>query len=81
MAWIMEGDQVTNTEFPSMLGTPFIGDGPLYLWRITQNINNGLPFKVFMPSLLPYFFSDYVRIGNTPVISMYLGDEPVIALK
>jgi hypothetical protein len=51
MAWIIQGGQLTNTEFPAIPDKPFHGDSPYTFWRIDENINNGMPFSPLMIGL------------------------------
>jgi hypothetical protein len=44
MAWIMVGDQLTNTDFPTTPGKPFVGDSPYTMWRVDPNANEGMPY-------------------------------------
>ena len=38
MAWIIENDQLTNTDFIDMPPTPFVGDSSLSMWRIQGGV-------------------------------------------
>lgn len=51
MAWIMVGDQLTNTDFPAIPGKPFVGDSPYTMWRIDPNANDGMPYLGLMIGL------------------------------
>lgn len=51
MAWIMVGDQLTNTDFPTQPGKPFVGDSPYTMWRIDPNANDGMPYLGMMIGL------------------------------
>ena len=51
MAWIMVGDQLTNTDFPEIPGKPFVGDSPYTMWRIDPNANDGMPYLGLMIGL------------------------------
>lgn len=48
MAWIMVGDQLTNTDFPTQPGKPFVSDSPYTMWRIDPNANDGMPYLGLM---------------------------------
>ena len=51
MAWIIENNQLTNTEFISLPEKPFVGDSPLSMWRITDTINDNMPYVPLMIDL------------------------------
>lgn len=51
MTWIIENNQLTNTEFISMVGAPFINDSPYTIWKLDEFINNGMPFSPLMIDL------------------------------
>jgi len=51
MAWIIENDQLTNTDFISLPDEPFKNDSPYTMWRIEQLVNNGKPFTPLMVDL------------------------------
>lgn len=51
MAWVIIGNQLTNTDFISLPDKPFVGDSPYTMWRIDPNINNGMPFVPLMIDL------------------------------
>lgn len=36
--WIIENNQLTNTEFIAMPDKPFVGDSPLSMWRIQDGV-------------------------------------------
>jgi len=83
MAWIMQNNKPVNTDSVPVPNAPFHGDSPFTFWRINPNINNGRPYVGLMlgvPNAPSPQTSNYY-IGNQRVINMYLGDEPVIALK
>lgn len=48
MAWIIQEGQLTNTDFIALPNKPFSGDSPYTMWRITQNVNGGMPFVGLM---------------------------------
>lgn len=43
MAWIIQNNELTNTDFVNAPSRPFHGDSPTIFWRINANINDGLP--------------------------------------
>lgn len=51
MAWVIQDNILTNTDFIAMPSKPFVGDSPLSMWRIDPNINNGMPFSPLMIDL------------------------------
>ena len=53
MAWVIENNQLTNTEFIDLPQYPFVGDSPYTMWRIEEGINEGNPFIPIMLSLPP----------------------------
>lgn len=74
MAWIMVGDQLTNTDFPALPGKPFVGDSPYTMWRIDPNANDGMPYlglmiglPVLAPEPEPPMYIEPVR----PLIHVY----------
>lgn len=49
MAWVIQDNQLTNTDFIALPDTPFVGDSPYTMWRIDPNVNGGMPFTGLMP--------------------------------
>lgn len=45
MAWVIQDGELTNTEFIDLPQHPFIGDSPYRMWRIRDDLNNGMPFS------------------------------------
>ena len=51
MAWVIQDNTLTNTDFIALPDTPFVGDSPYTMWRIDPNVNNGMPFSPLMIGL------------------------------
>lgn len=51
MAWIIENDQLTNTDFIPLPDKPFHGDSPATFWKISEDKNNGMPYIPLMVGL------------------------------
>ena len=49
--WKVLNGQLTNSGFIEMPSTPFVGDSPLSMWRITDTINNNMPYVPLMIDL------------------------------
>ena len=84
MAWIMVGDQLTNTDFPTQPGKPFVGDSPYTMWRIDPNANDGMPYVGFMiglPVLAPEppVVVHNLYFGSTPPAGLFYGNNEVTA--
>ena len=77
MAWVIQDNTLTNTDFIDLPDTPFVGDSPYTMWRIVQNVNKGKPFS---PLMIPILESVNAYIGDTRAIAMYIGDTPVVNL-
>ena len=72
MAWVIQDNALTNTDFIDMPPTPFVGDSPLSMWRIDPNINNGMPFVPLMIGLLS--IPMYIQ-PSRPLIHAYSSRE------
>lgn len=48
MAWIIQNNKLTNTDFVNLPSTPFHGSCPYMFWRCDPNINNGMPYLRLM---------------------------------
>ena len=82
MAWIMVGDQLTNTDFPTLPGKPFVGDSPYTFWRIDPNANDGMPYQGLMiglPVLAPEppVTTPNIYFGSIEIVSIYYGTQAV----
>lgn len=79
MSWMIQDNQITNTEFIEMPQNPFIGDSPYTMWRITSGIDDGLPYSPLMIALPkpPSHTTSELYIGDNRVSKIYLGDAPV----
>lgn len=56
MAWIIQNDELINTDFVNVPDKPFHGDSPYTFWRIDPNANEGMPYVGLMigvPVLAP----------------------------
>jgi hypothetical protein len=56
MAWIIQNDELTNTDFLSTPDKPFRGDSPYTFWRVDENVNDGMPYiglMIGVPALAP----------------------------
>ena len=56
MAWIIQNNELVNTDFVIVPGKPFVGDSPYTFWRIDPNANEGMPYVGLMigvPVLAP----------------------------
>ena len=51
MAWIIQNNELTNTDFPVQPGKPFAGDAPYTFWRVDPNVNGGMPYVPLMIGL------------------------------
>ena len=51
MAWTIENDTLTNTDFIGVPDKPFVGDSPCTMWKIDENINYNRPFSPLMINL------------------------------
>jgi len=68
MAWVIENDQLTNTEFIDMPDKPFIGDSPYTMWRIRSDLNNGMPFSpLFIPLVNHGAFMDCTNLSYVEI--------------
>lgn len=38
MAWVIQDNALTNTDFIDMPATPFVGDSPLSMWRTSNSV-------------------------------------------
>lgn len=70
--WLIQNGQLTNSEFIEMPEKPFVGDSPLSMWRITPNINNGMPYVPLMIGLeaIPMYIQP-----SRPLIHAYSSRE------
>lgn len=48
MAWIIQNNELTNTDFVNVPDKPFHGDSPYTFWRIDPNANEGMPYVGLM---------------------------------
>lgn len=84
MAWIIQNDELVNTDFMSIPDKPFHGDSPYTFWRIDPNANEGMPYVGLMigvPVLAPeppVIVTD-IYFGSSAVRSMYFGSREVTA--
>jgi hypothetical protein len=77
MAWIMESSGPVNTNFITPEGKPFVGDAPLYFFRIDPAIDNGFPYvplMLNMPSLEPPVTVYNVFFSTDRVSDMFVKD-------
>ena len=74
--WIIENNQLTNTEFIAMPDKPFVGDSPLSMWRVNKSINKGMPYTPLMPDMNAI---SKLYLGDFTVTTMYIGDKAVTA--
>ena len=51
MAWVIQDNTLTNTDFIPLPDEPFVGDSPYTMWRIDPNVNGGMPFSPLMIGL------------------------------
>lgn len=70
MAWVIQDNQLTNTDFIALPDTPFVGDSPYTIWRIDSNINNGMPFSPLMIGLPTYHFEPVPQRGYVTVYDL-----------
>lgn len=70
--WLIQNNQLTNSEFIEMPSKPFVGDSPLSMWRIDPNINNGMPYVPLMIDLqsIPMYIQP-----SRPLIHAYSSRE------
>jgi hypothetical protein len=48
MAWIIQNDELVNTDALGVPDKPFHGDSPYTFWRIDPNANDGMPYVGLM---------------------------------
>ena len=48
MAWIIQNDELVNTDSLGVPDKPFHGDSPNTFWRIDPNANEGMPYVGLM---------------------------------
>lgn len=85
MAWIIQNNELTNTDFTSLPDKPFVGDSPYTMWRIDPDINNGKPFSPLMiglPVTTPNIYFGSIEIasiyyGTQAVSSVYFGNNQI----
>lgn len=70
--WLIQNNELTNSEFIDMPATPFVDDSPLSMWRINPNINNGMPYVPLMIDLqsIPMYIQP-----SRPLIHAYSSRE------
>jgi len=84
MAWIIQNNELVNTNAVNIPGKPFVGDSPYTFWRVDENANDGMPYVGLMtgvPVLAPeppVAVTD-IYFRSSAVSSMYFGSREVTA--
>ena len=84
MAWIIQNDELTNTDFLSTPDKPFRGDSPYTFWRVDENVNDGMPYiglMIGVPALAPEppVVTTNMYYGISEVKELYLGSSQITA--
>lgn len=78
MAWIIQNNELTNTDFVSLPDRPFHGDSPYTFWRIDPNANEGMPYVGLMierPLLGAFANARELKQVSIPKSVKYIGRE------
>lgn len=92
MAWIIQNNELVNTDALGVPDKPFHGDSPYTFWRIDPNANDGMPYVGLMigvPVLNPvppiavpnvYYSSNGIRnmyFGSCNIKAVYFGENKI----
>lgn len=75
MSWIMEGNQLTNTDFVNVPSAPFRGDSPLTMWRVDPDVNEGMPYLPHMIGVPAFTLPPMYIQPSRPLIHVYSSQE------
>lgn len=78
MAWVIQNNVLTNTDFIDLPSTPFVGDSPYTMWRIVSGENSGMPFSPLMaerPLFGAFANATQLKRISIPKSVKYIGTE------
>ena len=77
MSWIMQDGYPTNTDFIDLPSAAMATPYPHALWRITEGVNDGLPYNMLMPLDEPtgaFMNASQLAKARIPASTKYTGE-------
>lgn len=74
MAWVIQNNALTNTDFISLPSTPFVGDSPYTMWRVVDG-ELTTPLMIEREALGAFANATSLERVSIPKTVKYIGAE------